>query len=201
MVDMAVCRKVGAAVLVALRSIMEFEIVRAVPEDAEEIAAIMKTGKAGMENPEWFIEDDAEYIREHIGHIPIAEKDCGFSLKAVTRVEDREVIAGFFMVDFPGIGVRNLGHHIELDEKSLAKVAHMDSVVILPQFRGHKLQYRLIACAEEILRQETDYTIWMATVHPDNKYSLSNVQAHGYEVIAEALKYGGYRRYVLKKEL
>lgn len=180
---------------------MEFEIVRALPEDAEELAAIMRAGKAGMANPEWFIEDDAEYIREHIGHVPVSERDCGFTLKAVTQTDGKEVIAGFFIVAFPGMGEKNLGHHIAMDEEHLAKVAHMDSVVILPQYRGHRLQYRLIGKAEEILRKETDYTIWMATVHPDNKYSLENVQAHGYEVVAEALKYGGYRRYVLKKEI
>lgn len=180
---------------------MEFEIVRAVPADADTLAEIMRTGKAGMEHPEWFIEDDEEYIKAHIGHIPILKEDCGFTLKAVTQADGREVLAGFFIVAFPGTGEKNLGHHIAMDEEHLAKVAHMDSVVILPQFRGHKLQYRLIAAAEELLRQETDYTIWMATVHPDNKYSLNNVQAHGYEVVAEALKYGGYRRYVLKKEI
>lgn len=180
---------------------MEFEITRALPEDAEVLISIMKEVTAGLTNREWFIDDDADYIRAHIGHVPVLKGDCGFTLKAVTKVDDKEVIAGFFMVDFPGTGERNLGHHIGLEEVGLAKVAHMDSVVILPQFRGHKLQFRLMGAAEQILRRETDYTIWMATVHPDNTYSLSNVEAHGYEVVAEAVKYGGYHRYVLKKEI
>ena len=180
---------------------MEFEIKRAIPEDAEVLISIMEEVTAGLTNREWFIDDDADYIRAHIGNVPVAGEDCGFTLKAVTQKDDKEVIAGFFMVDFPGTGERNLGHHIGLEEARLNKVAHMDSVVILPQFRGHKLQFKLIGAAEEVLRRETDYTIWMATVHPDNKYSLSNVEAHGYEVVAEATKYGGFRRYVLKKEL
>lgn len=180
---------------------MEYEIKRALPEDAEVLISIMEEVTAGLTNREWFIDDDADYIRAHIGHVPVNGEDCGFTLKAVTRIDGKEVVAGFFMVDFPGAGERNLGHHIGLKEDGLARVAHMDSVVILPQFRGHRLQFRLIGAAEEVLQSETDYTIWMATVHPDNRYSLCNVQAHGYEVVAEAVKYGGYRRYVLKKEV
>jgi ribosomal protein S18 acetylase RimI-like enzyme len=93
-----------------------------------------------------------------------------------------------------------LSKGLPLTEENLVKVAHMDSVVILPQYRGYKLQYRLMEAAEDVLCRETEYSIWMATVHPDNKYSLGNVQAHGYEIVAEAMKYGGYPRYVLKKE-
>ena len=195
------CALTGYYLTIIMRDNMEFEIKRAFPEDADGLFFIMEEVTAGIANPEWFIDDDADYIRAHIGHIPLAGEDCGFTLKAVTQIDGREVIAGFFMVDFPGTGVRNLGHHIALSEEKLAKAAHMDSVVVLPQFRGHKLQYRLITAAEEVLRRETDYTIWMATVHPDNGYSLDNVRAHGYEVVAEAVKYGGYRRYVLMKEL
>lgn len=180
---------------------MEFAIKRAIPEDVDRLTAIMEEVTAGLVNTEWFMEDDADYIRAHVGHIPVVAEDCGFIFKAVVDKDGQEEIAGFFMVDFPGIGERNLGHHMALKEEQLLKVAHMDSVVILPQFRGYKLQYRLMEAAEEVLRRETEYSIWMATVHPDNKYSLNNVRAHGYEVVAEAMKYGGYRRYVLKKEI
>ena len=179
---------------------MEFEIKRALPEDSDVLAGIMDEVTEGLANPEWFMEDDAEYIRAHIGHIPVVSEDCGFILKAVTCKDGQEEIAGFFMVDFPGIGDRNLGNHLSLSKEEMQKVAHMDSVVILPRYRGHKLQYKLIEAAEEVLRRETNYGIWMATVHPDNRYSLSNVQALGYKIVAEALKYGGYPRYILKKE-
>ena len=179
---------------------MEFEIKRALPEDAERLAAIMEEVTEGLTNPAWFINDDADYIKDHVGNIPVEAEDCGFTLKAVCVQDGQEEIAGFFMVDFPGPGSRNLGHHISLEQEALVKVVHMDSVVILPQYRGNKLQYKLIEAAEEVLRQETDYEIWMATVHPDNKYSLNNVQALGYKIVAEAMKYGGYPRYVLMKE-
>ena len=176
-------------------------MIRALPEDAEELNDIMQSVSAGMENPEWFLKDDLEYIREHIGSNPLTEKDSGFILKAVAKADGKDMIAGFFMVAFPGVAEKNLGNHIGLSIEQLQKVAHMDSVVILPAFRGHGLQRKLLAAAEEVICKETDYRILMATVHPDNKYSLNNVKERGFEVVAEALKYGGLRRYIVKKEI
>lgn len=180
---------------------MEFQILRATAKDIDTLDEIMRTVKNGMERPEWFIADDRAYIQEHIGHDPIAKKDFGFILKAITTIDGKEVIAGFFMVDFPGIGEKNLGHHLQMPEQELKRVAHMDSALVLPVYRGRKLQYRMIKEAERILQKETTYDIWMATIHPDNQYSLRNALAQGYQVVAEAMKYGGYPRYILKKEV
>ncbi len=180
---------------------MEFKIVRAVPEDAVELDRIMQTVAAGMENPEWFMKDDLAYIKGHIGSVPLTLSDEGFILKAVITEEGKEQTAGFFMVAFLGAVEKNLGNHIALPKEKLERVAHMDSVVILPPFRGYGLQRRFLAEAERVIKTETDYTILMATIHPDNKYSLNNAKANGYEVVAEALKYGGFRRYIIKKEI
>lgn len=180
---------------------MEFKIIRAVPEDAGRLNDIMQSVAAGMKQPEWFMKDDFDYIKEHIGRVPLTKEDVGFILKAVCEADGKEQIAGFFMVAFPGLSEKNLGHHIDLCEEQLKKVAHMESVVILSEYRGHGLQFALLGKAEEVIREETEYRILMATVHPDNIYSLRNVQAQGYEVVAEALKYGGYPRYIVKKEI
>jgi hypothetical protein len=51
---------------------MEFEIKRALPEDADRLIAIMEEVTSGLSNPSWFIDDDGDYIREHVGHIPVA---------------------------------------------------------------------------------------------------------------------------------
>lgn len=37
----------------------------------------------------------------------------------------------------------------------------------------------------------------LATVAPDNIYSLRNVQAEGFEILARREKYGGKERYIL----
>ena len=180
---------------------MQFEIIRAVPEDIEELTYIMETVTEGMEKKEWFISDDRDYIEKRISSIPIAKEDLGFILKAVTQVEGKTRIAGFFMADFPGATERNLGTYLDMGKAVMSRVAHMDSVVILPEFRGHKLQYRFLEAAEEVLLKETEYRTLLTTVHPQNQYSLKNVLSMGYEVAAEVMKYGIYRRYILKKEI
>lgn len=189
---------------------MEFKIVRAVPEDAEVLSKIMDFVAEGMPNPQWFIRDDLDFIKKHIGTEPVSDKDFGFILKAIPcrAVENHlfydsagEPIAGFFQVAFPGTGEKNLGHHLGYSIEELKKVAHMDSVVILPEYRGYGLQYRLMDESEQIIAKETAYCTLLTTVHPDNKYSLNNVMSRGYQVMAEVIKYGKYRRYVLKKEM
>lgn len=180
---------------------MQFEIVRALKEDVLELNNIMEVVTAGMEKAEWFISDDLSYIRGHIGNVPVAKEDSGFVLKAVTRENGSERIVGFFMVDFPGVTNRNLGTYLNMSETELGLVAHMDSVGILSEYRGHGLQYRCMEVAENIISHETDYRILLATVHPDNKHSLQNAIARGYEVAAEITKGGIYRRFIMRKEI
>lgn len=189
---------------------MEFKIVRAVPGDAEVLSKIMDYVAENMPNPQWFIRDDLDFIKNHIGAEPVSEKDLGFILKAIPcRAAENhffydvcdEPVAGFFQVAFPGTGEKNLGHHLGYSMAELKKVAHMDSVVILPEYRGYGLQYRLMDESEQIIANETPYRTLLTTVHPDNKYSLNNVMSRGYEVMAEVIKYEKYRRYVLKKEI
>ena len=173
---------------------IEFEIIRAVPEDLEELVHIMETVAAGMEKKEWFVSDDLPYIKAHLRDGITLEN--GFILKAVTEKE----IAGFFMVDFPGSTAHNLGNYLHMTGNQLMQVAHMDSVVILPKYRGHRLQYRLMEEAEQVIRKQTNYRILLATVHPDNIYSLQNAKARGFHVAAEVTAYQGLPRYIIRKD-
>ena len=195
---------------------MQFEIKRAELRDVAELSCIMEAVAARMEQPAWFMQDDRAYIEAHIGERPLSGTDKGFILKVLAYGEGNNFrsrsipklepitdpeTAGFFMVHFPGLSEENLGRDIGLSVEKQALVAHMDSVVILPEYRGHGLQHMLMKEAERIIKSETGYRILMATVHPDNTYSLRNVKAHGYEVAAKAIKYGGHPRYILKKEI
>lgn len=192
---------------------MQFEIVRAVPKDAEALYKIMETVTAGMEHSEWFVSDDLSYIQNHIGSEPIKKSNKGFVLKAIAAADNmtvgnvensadtREEIAGFLMVDFPGIDAHNLGTYLSMSDAQLAKVAHMDSVVILPKYRGNGLQHKLMETAERIIKKETDYRILLATVHPENVYSLRNATDRGFRAAKEVTAYGTYQRYVMIKEI
>ncbi len=79
-------------------------------------------------------------------------------------------------------------------------MAHMDTAVVLPQYRGAHLQRRLMKAAEKELRKE-GFRYLCCTVHPDNRYSRESVLSQGYHVAASVKKYGGYPRDILVKDL
>ena len=172
---------------------MEFGFIRAEESDVGEIFEIMKAGKDFCEDSEWYCIDDENYIREHIAA-------HGFVLKAVPDCSEAlgRRIAGFLIVDFPGDKEGNMGKFAGIDPAEYENVAYMDSAAVRPEFRGNKLQQRLILEAERELKK-TKYVHLMCTIHPDNVYSLNNMKGLGYEVVAREKMYGGLPRLVLYK--
>ena len=108
-----------------------------------------------------FVKDDRDYVIRHI-------KDEGFILVA----ENKNVDA-YLMI-----------HYCDYDpDVNLYHVAYMDSVGVSKVARGQGLMKILIEHAEKML--EGEYCYCMATVHPDNIYSLNNFILSGYEIINE----------------
>lgn len=169
-----------------------YVIRRANPEDVKSLVYVMKEASRTVEKAEWFVSDDEAFIREHI------EKK-GFTLVAVPEEEERRVV-GFLIIKFPGLSEENLGRLLEYPEEKLMQVAHMDSAAVLPEARGRKLQSLFLQQAERELAG-TQYRYFMATVHPDNRYSLQNLLGCGYRVIKTVRKYGGLLRHLLLKEI
>ena len=87
-----------------------------------------------------------------------------------------------------------------LKEKDLERVAHMEIAMVDKKFRGRGLQKKLMEVAEDRL-ELLGFRWLMGTAHPENVYSVHNFQKLGYEIVAEALKYGGFLRYVFCKEI
>ena len=113
---------------------------------------------------------------------------------------ETNALAGVLIASLPGKGEENLGWDIGMAEEELGRVAHMESVAILPKYRGNGLQHTLMKIAEEELRNH-GYRYLMCTVHPENKFSKNNMIKQGYQVVLTKEKYGGYLRDILYKEL
>ena len=95
----------------------------------------------------------------------------------------------------------NLGRTLEnWSEGLLTKVSHMESAAVLPEFRGQKIQKKLLEEAEKIERKQGMQYL-MCTVHPENRYSVENLEQLGYMVLLETEKYGGLRRKIVYKKL
>lgn len=84
--------------------------------------------------------------------------------------------------------------------RSVRHVAYMDVAAVNPDFRGQRLQRRLMDYAEaELAGMGVDYL--QCTIHPDNVCSLKNTVALGYRELARVRLYGGSPRVVLGKPL
>lgn len=103
-----------------------------------------------------------------------------------------------YIVTYPDTDPENLGYDIDLSGAQLSQVAHMDTVVIHPLYRGQSLQRKLTLFLEQepIARWSG---ILCARSHPDNKYSRNNMEKCGYQVMKTAFKYGGLLRLIFLK--
>lgn len=167
---------------------MDFMIRKAVMEDLPGLVRIMEEATRSIEEPSWFVSYNEAFMASHL-------QGGGFALAA--QAADG-TLAGLFLVDIPGLSPDNLGRDAGLSEGELLKAAHMDSAAVLPAYRGHKLQARLMAAAETDLAAR-GYRHLLCTIHPDNRYSLSNALERGYAIAATLKKYGGLDRHVLYK--
>ncbi|MDS0525113.1 GNAT family N-acetyltransferase [Clostridium sp. SHJSY1] len=94
----------------------------------------------------------------------------------------------------------NYGYDLNIKGEELLKVGQIESTLVKEEYRGNRLQKRIC----EMLEKEAvknNMKILSATASPFNIYSVNTFKKLNYTVEADKLKYGGLRRYVLKKEL
>lgn len=94
----------------------------------------------------------------------------------------------------------NYGYDIDLKGDELLNVGQIESTIVKPSFRGNGLQYRMCELLEKIGKYNNTNII-MATASPDNTYSVNTFKKLGYDIVKEKLKYGGLKRYILKKNI
>lgn len=168
----------------------EFFLRKAVMSDAEEIYQIMQETLMALEDKSLFVCDDLNYVKKHI-------EEEGFTVVACIQT-DR--IVGSLTVRFPGVCADNLGYDIGLPKEDLTKTAHMDSAVVLPEFRGNGLQGRMLRFAEEQI-DKGRYSFLLTTIAPHNIPSQRTFLKAGYREALVKEKYGGFMRSILLKKI
>lgn len=164
----------------------EIKIRRCSREEAPQIICLVQEVWQQVSDKSWFAVDEDGYLDTvcRDGHTLLWGAFCGERLAAVLivvlPVTDRYLDA--WLPD------------------PMLPVAYMDIVAVSPDFRGHRLQQRLMQGAEPELRKH-GIAYLQCTVHPDNIYSRNNIRALGYEELAEVSLYGGHPRVVLGKRL
>ena len=171
---------------------MEFIIQKANKSQYDIIVDLIRNTCNTIEPKEWFAADADEYT-----HRMLTEgKATGY----MAIESESQNLAAIFMTLAPGKSPENLGYDIGLSDDKIPYVAHMESVVVHPDYRGHKLQRRLMEAAEKDLKA-AGYRYLLATIHPENPYSMNNALSLGYQVMRVCEKYGGYLRAILMKEI
>lgn len=94
----------------------------------------------------------------------------------------------------------NLGRDIDLDEDKLKQGVHMDSAVVLPEYRGMALQSKMLKYAEEYI-DKNKCKYFIATVSPENPASYKSLEKNGYQLMVTKEKYGGLMRRIYLKEV
>jgi len=159
--------------------------------DADNYIALLHQARSLMEHKEWFYLDKSEDVHTWLGNgtmeLWLAEDEGG-------------ILAGGFNILYPGLEDYNYGYDLDFTREQLLRVIHMDTAVVHPDFRGHKLQRRLMAVIEEELALRYPGAILLTTVHPENLYSLYNVQSLGYRIEKRLPKYGS-ERFILRKDM
>lgn len=156
------------------------------------------------------VEENAEEERtkEHLEDETVEnalEKTTGMQGDEKSAAEEKKTgkeseIAAVFIARTTNLGEENLGQYLKLNPEEMQKVAHMEIAMVRKEYRGQRLQNRMMQEAEPRLK-EAGYRYLMGTAHPENVYSVNNFKWLGYEIVAEVLKYGGLPRYVFCKEI
>lgn len=115
-------------------------------------------------------------------------------------VEDE--LIGFRALLIPEIDDEHLGWDIGLPSEELRKVIYQEISVVLPEYRGNRLQQKL---AEVIMKElpnlKDEYRYICCTVAPMNIPSLKDKFTQSMHIAALKEKYEGLRRYILVKDL
>lgn len=157
-------------------------------EDLDTLMALQDKICRGMERDDWFAittrEDNERFLEEP---------------NVILGVFDGERLAAYGSVGFLDDSEDNLGWDLGLTAAEVHLCAVLDTIVVDPAYRGMGLQRELIRRCMAHAKQKEPKCQVLATVAPDNIYSLRNVQAEGFEILARKEKYGGKERYILGK--
>lgn len=114
--------------------------------------------------------------------------------------EDR--LIGFRALLVPEIDAEHLGYDLGLPEEDLPHVIYQEISVVLPEYRGNRLQQKLAdVIMKELPNLAGHFRYVCCTVAPLNIPSLKDKFSQGMHIGALKEKYDGMLRYILVKDL
>lgn len=160
----------------------------------EEILQLQAIVSDALDNQDLFVTDSREFILEQV-----LKPGRG---KAIGIYVNNSLVA-YRTVSFPGNSDWNLGRELEIAEEELNKVVHLEATAVNPEYRGNRLQERMLKHTIDYVEKQNYYHI-LSTVSPYNYPSLKSVISYQLSIKALSLRdgvYGGKLRYLLSRNL
>lgn len=154
-----------------------------------EILKLQDLVAANLPCKEIFILHEEEYFRQVLS----------LDRSALGVFAGGQLIA-FSIIRFPGLTSENLGRDINLHEKDLGGVAHLQAAAVHPAHRGHGLQRKLTLAHLDVI-EELGYDHACCTVSPKNPISLGNYLSCGLLIEGLCPKKHGWWRFILHKKI
>jgi hypothetical protein len=145
----------------------------------------------GLENKDFYSCSDKEEFTRTIN-----EKG---KIIGCVSLKDNELLAIGVYIEY-GYEHHNYGYDINIEGEELLKVGQLESMLVLKDYRGNRLQKLMCEILEKVSK-DAGMSYICATAAPENIYSVNTFKNLNYKVMTEKLKYGGLRRYVLLKEI
>lgn len=156
-------------------------------KDKEEALALHRA-MALRANPEIFVPgSDEEFLRILAGD------------GVVLGVQDEKRIVCMRTVLFETHDDEVLMEDMKLLPDQMQRMAFVEYCIVHRDYRGNNLQFLTYYFMEDLLWEDFDYLY--TTVSPRNIFSLRNVMDCGFYAFHLKERYGGYMRYLLRKDL
>lgn len=93
---------------------------------------------------------------------------------------DKDQPVGYLLCSTPGFTKKNIGYQIGIPEPDLKNIVQIESLGVKNGYRGMKLQKNMITYCEGLAMMKRRPCTFIATIHPDNEYSIKNFRDLGY---------------------
>ena len=177
-----------------MKELVEYKIMFLNKNYLDDILALQAEVLDSLENPDTFVPDTRDFIRDSL--------ISGKHGKVIGVLSESKLIA-YRTINFPRQNKNNLGRDISLSTEALEKVAHLESTVVHPHYRGNKLQSKMLPYSLKSIK-ELGYETILTTISPYNYPSLKNVMDYGLTIIDLKHREGEYEgklRYLLTLNL
>lgn len=168
--------------------LLKVKIKRCGPDELDEIIALQNRVYEHIDNKDTFVLTTAEELSESL-----VQDVC-------LGVYDGSGLIAFTLMVVNRLTSRNLGSSLGYEQPKCLKCVTNDTTFVDQGFKGYGMQRHLLKMKLAVaLKLEADEML--ATVSPENTVSLSNLLSEGFEIASEKNMYGGFKRYIMKKEI